>query len=385
MIAYGKQHIDADDIAAVTAALKSDYLTQGPIVKQFEQVIADYNNFKYCVSFNSATSALHCACLALGINNQSHVWVAANSFVASANCAEYCQASVSFIDTDIETGQLDLDILEKKLREHKKNKQPLPSTVIVVNYAGQLCNMKKIRQLANEYYFTIIEDASHALGASEPSGWNKQDRGEIIVYSFHPIKMITSAEGGAAITQHQHLEKAMRNYANHGISKDKTEFLQNSKHASHYEQHNLGFNYRLSELHAALGLAQLKKLQRFIEKRRQIADFYDQQLQCLNIKLVNQKKYGISSYHLYPILLPVDQSIQIAKQLTEHGIMVQKHYIPIPSQPYYQSKYGYSKESYKQSELFYQQMITLPIYVDLTKKDQIKIISVLKDALENSH
>ncbi len=382
MIPYGRQSIDQSDIDAVVEVLQSNYLTTGPKVSEFENALKAYCGFEFCVGYNSATSALHCACLALGVNSQSLVWVPTMSFVATANCAEYCGARTDFIDIDITTGQMDLALLESRLVVAEQSGQALPDVVICVHYAGHYCDMVTLSALAVRFGFKIIEDASHALGAEQPDAWQVADRGDIIVYSFHPVKMITSAEGGAALTNDADLARRIRLFGNHGITKNPDEFVHQGRNEPwYYEQQLLGFNYRINDVQAALGLSQLQRLPEFLQKRRAIAECYRSELSGCSIDIVDQQHNGDSSYHLFPILVNSDKAEEVFNTLHRHKIFVQKHYIPIPAQPYFQQKYAIASNLYEQAMQFCQRVISLPVYMELTDVDQRLVISVLKNSL----
>ena len=364
MIPYGRHSIDSADLDAISDVLDSGWLTQGPRIQQFEEAIAQVTGSRSAVTFNSATSALHAACLAMGVGNESHVWVPANSFVATANCARYCGASVTFVDIDPQTGALSVDDLEERLNQHRKNGQPLPDLVITVHYAGHLSDLLSLKRLSMEFGFAVIEDASHALGAEPPDGWNDDVHGDIRVYSFHPVKMITSAEGGAAVTNDATLERRLRLFGNHGIERDPHRFVYDSDGPWYYEQQCLGYNYRMNDLQAALGLSQLQRLPQFLESRRAIADVYDQELPD-SIEPVAQHRFGRSSYHLYPVLVPETDATEWFHAMRAREIGVQKHYIPIPAQPYYRELYPEAMGQCPQALTFYRRVMALPIFPDL--------------------
>jgi UDP-4-amino-4,6-dideoxy-N-acetyl-beta-L-altrosamine transaminase len=378
MIPYGRQDIHPDDIDAVTAVLTSDFLTQGPVVPQFEQAIADYCRFAFGVAFNSATSALHAACLALGVGKQSRVWVSSISFVASANCAEYCGAKVSFVDVEPDTGNMCMDDLEQRLVQAQKN-NTLPHVVICAHYAGHYCALQRLKKLSTHYGFRVIEDASHALGAALPSSWQPNERGDVVVFSFHPVKMITSAEGGMAVTHDKHIAHQLRLFGNHGIERQSENFCSPSPGDWYYEQQQLGWNYRMSDVHAALGLSQLNRLDEFLKARRDWAHWYQQQLtpHAEYVQVVNQTKHGMSSYHLFPVLISAQEPSNVFKQLRGQGIGVQKHYIPIPAQPYYANKYGYDLKSFPHAMRFYQSVISLPLFPQLTSEQTHYVVKHL--------
>jgi len=378
MIPYGSQHISDADIDAVVEVLRSDFLTQGPCVPKFEEKLCEYSGMEFGVAFNSATSALHGACLAMGISAKSRVWVPAISFVASANCAEYCGAKVEFIDVELDTACLSMEFLENKLRLAELE-GTLPDLVIAVHYAGQYCDMATLKVLSQRFHFRVIEDASHALGAEPPEAWGGAWAGDIRVYSFHPVKMITTAEGGVALTDDRDLAESMRMIACHGIQRDKDKWQYPESGEWYYEQQTLGFNYRMNDVQAALGISQLQQLPGFLKRRREIAAIYE-----LNINLrqrVNQGKYGLSSYHLFPVLIDEQISDRVFSELKAAGIGVQKHYIPILNQPYYRDKYHYPLGSCPQAQQFYRQTMSLPIFPDLADQDQQYVLEQLSQFL----
>lgn len=378
MIPYGRQHISEQDIDAVVDVLRSDWLTQGPAVPRFEQALAEYCDIPFAIAFNSATSALHAACLALDIDAASRVWVPAISFVASANCAEYCGAAVEFVDVEPDSGNLCMRDLRQRL-ELAESKGLLPDLVVCVHYAGQYCDMQTLGKLAQHFGFSILEDASHALGAEVPQHWTPRERGVVRVYSFHPVKMITSAEGGMALTSDPNLAMRLRSFGNHGIERDAERWQQESPGSWYYEQQLLGFNYRMSELHAALGNSQLQQLPDFLRRRRQLAQRYREQLQsCDQVEVLNQQKYGVSSYHLFPVLLPEVACAAAFERLRTCGIGVQKHYIPIPAQPYYRNRYGDQMEQFPAAQRFYQRVVSLPMFTDLNATQQDAVVEQLR-------
>ena len=371
VIPYGKQSISQDDINAVIDVLKSDWLTQGPKVPAFESAIAEYCGANHACATNSATSALHIACLALGVSIGDIVWTSPISFVASSNCALYCGASVDFVDIDLETGNMSVIALKEKLAIAKQNKR-LPKVVIPVHLAGQSCDMAAINELAEEYDFKIIEDASHAIGAKykdKPVG--SCDYSDITVFSFHPVKIITSAEGGMAVTNCAELNKKMSRLRSHGITNIPEEMTEPSHGPWFYQQIELGFNYRMTELQAALGLSQLKQLDNFISIRNQIAEDFDKYFTSQGLEPLRQKSESYSSYHLY--ILKIDfttqqQQAQMVTLLREQGVQAHLHYIPIFLQPYYQ-ELGFNKCDFSQSMRYYQQAMTIPLHPSLSSQD----------------
>lgn len=382
MIPYNRQCIDNDDIQAVVDVLKSNYLTTGPKPLEFEESLSKYTGFKHAGVFNSATSALHCTCLALGINDKSLVWVPAITFVATANCVEYCQGKIDLVDVDKETGNISVKALYEKIKDYELSGKALPKAIIVVHYAGQYCDLKSIKEITDKYGITLIEDASHALGASLPQGWD-QYRGDAVIYSFHPVKMITTGEGGAVLSDNENLVKRAKLFGNHGITRNKTEFEFESDGDWYYEQQSLGYNYRMSDISAALGLSQLKKIDWFVSKRRELAKLYETEFLDENISYVNANSIGHSSYHLFIILVDSKKSCSMFNSLKDAGIGVQKHYIPIFKQPYYKNKYNFDESKLINSTNFYNSAISLPLYVDLTTEDQSNVIGKVVSLCSN--
>ncbi|MCZ2721224.1 UDP-4-amino-4,6-dideoxy-N-acetyl-beta-L-altrosamine transaminase [Marinomonas sp. 15G1-11] len=381
MIPYGKQSISQDDIDAVIDVLKSDWLTQGPKVPAFEQAVAHYCGVNHAVAVNSATSALHIACLALDVGKNDIVWTSPISFVASANCALYCGAKIDFVDIDLASGNMSIHELEKKLVLAEQENQ-LPKVVIPVHLAGQSCDMQAIHKLAEHYGFKIIEDASHAIGAkyqNTPVGCCEFS--DICVFSFHPVKIITSAEGGMAVTNNSVLAKRLTRLRSHGLTSDQAEMTELSHGPWYYQQIELGFNYRMTDLHAALGLSQISKLDAFVSKRNELALRYNHEFKDLPVIHLKQTQDCYSSYHLYIVrLMNSDKEHHKALicQLREQGIMSHLHYIPIHLQPYYK-KLGFNYGDFPNAERYYNEAITIPLYPLMTKEEQSKVIdAVLK-------
>jgi UDP-4-amino-4,6-dideoxy-N-acetyl-beta-L-altrosamine transaminase len=385
MIPYGRQEITQQDIDAVVDVLKSDFLTQGPQVPLFEQSIKDAVNAEYVLAVNSATSALHIACLALGVSKGDVVWTTPITFVASANCALYCGADVDFVDIDAETYNLSPELLKQKLEHAKNNNLQLPKVVIPVHLCGQPCEMDKIHALSIEYGFSIIEDASHAIGGKykgNPIG--NCEYSDITVFSFHPVKIVTTAEGGVVTTKNKKLATKLELLRSHGVTRDSSLMSNESHGAWYYEQVDLGFNYRMTEMQAALGVSQMSRLHDFVTKRNELATNYDQRLNSLPLILPKQIDDSYSGRHLYVIRLKLDE-ISIShkdafEKLRENGIGVNLHYIPVHTQPYYQNL-GFKLGQFKESEMYYQDAISIPLFHLMTEVQQDEVIKVLTEIL----
>lgn len=386
MIPYGKQDINQDDIDAVVAVLKSDFLTQGKKVIEFENAIANYCGANFGVAVNSATSGLHIACLALGLKEGDVLWTTPNTFVASANCGLYCGANVDFVDIDEDTYNMSAYSLENKLIKAEKDGL-LPKVVIPVHLCGQPCDMKKIHELSVKYDFKIIEDASHAIGGSyhdkKIGGCQYSD---ITIFSFHPVKIITTAEGGLATTNDEQLAKKMNLLRSHGVTRDQSLMTHEPDGGWYYQQVDLGFNYRMTELQAALGLSQLQRLDEFVAKRHEIAARYNELLFDLPITLPYQLPNTYSGLHLYPIRLKLDKikksHKQVFSELRDNGIGVNLHYIPVHTQPFY-TRLGFNKGDYPNAESYYAEAISLPMFPNLDIKQQDKVANVLKAVLSS--
>lgn len=382
MILYGTQDISEDDITAVVETLRSDYLTQGPKTKEFERALATYCGAKEAISTNSATSALHIACLALGLTEGDYLWTTPNSFVASANCARYCGAKVDFVDIELTHFNICPDALAKKLAIADKQNQ-LPKILVVVDFAGEPCAMQQIHELAKRYNIGIIEDASHAVGSSyQGSKTGANQYSDITIFSFHPVKIITSGEGGCALTNDQTLANAMRMLISHGITRD-PQLIQQDQSPWFYEQQILGFNYRMTDIHATLGLSQLQRLDTYLKKRHDIADRYDQALSDLPLLLPTRTSQSYSSLHLYPIQVtdaaPLDR-LELFNRLRSDGIGVNVHYIPIHLQPYYRSL-GFNPGDFPNAELYYSRALTIPLHPKLSDNDIDYVIAALNKHL----
>lgn len=381
MIPYGRQHITQADIDAVTDVLQSDFLTQGPAVPAFEQRLAELTGAEHAVAVNSATSALHIACLALGVSSGSRVWTSPISFVASANCARYCGACVDFVDIDQDSGNMAVDKLRAKLELARQN-DTLPQVVIPVHLAGASCDMQQIHHLSMEFGFSIIEDASHAVGASyQDEAVGSCRYSDITIFSFHPVKIITTAEGGMAMTNDAVVADKMRLLRSHGISRNDEQMTEPSHGAWYYQQLQLGFNYRMTDLQAALGLSQSRRLLPIIQKRQLLAANYQRLLNELPIGLPALDDDNISAWHLYIIRLH-DKSKRKAvfDGMRAAGIGVNVHYIPIHTQPYYQNL-GFDWGDYPAAEDFYERIISLPMFPELSGEQQQYIADTLAGLL----
>lgn len=382
-IPYGCQEIDEEDIHAVVTVMRSKYLTQGPVVEQFEHDLSQYCKADYAVAVNSGTAALHIACLSLGVGVGDYLWTSPVSFVASATCGIYCGANVDFIDIDPQTYNISIESFEKKLQAAEKADR-LPKVVIAVHLAGQSCEMKRIAALADCYGFRVIEDACHALGGKylgEPIG--SCCYSDITVFSFHPVKSITTGEGGMALTNDGFLAHRLTRLRSHGITKEPAEMTCTSHGPWYYQQLEIGYNYRMNDMEAALGRSQLKRLDNFIAKRHRVAETYNKLLDGLPVYLPTQHPDCFSGMHLYIIRLKdviEKDRRQIFEELKHRGIGVNLHYIPIHLQPYFQ-KAGFQEGDFPEAEKYYNEAITLPIFPRLTETQQQYIVSTLREIL----
>lgn len=384
MIPYGRQEITQADIDAVVEVLRSDFLTQGPMVPRFERIVADYCGAQYAVAVNSATSALHIACLALDLGPCDRLWTSPITFVASANCGLYCGAEVDFVDIDPRTYNLCPKALEHKLLEAEQQGR-LPKIVVPVHLCGQPCDMQAIHALSQRFGFRIIEDASHAIGGtyrSEPIGNGRYS--DISVFSFHPVKIITTAEGGMALTNDTKLAERMARLRSHGITRDPAQMTYAPDGPWYYQQVDLGFNYRMTELQAALGVSQMKRLDNYVSRRHALAGRYDEQLADLSVTLPWQHPDSYSGLHLYVIRLNLEQIDrthgQVFEALRELGIGVNLHYIPVPAQPYYE-RMGFKPGDFPEAERYYAEAISLPLYPMMTTSQQDQVITALRTVL----
>lgn len=383
-IPYGRQHISEDDILAVTEVLKSAWLTQGPMIEEFERAVADYCGAKFAVAVTSATAALHIACLAAELGPEDSLWTSPNTFVASANCGLYVGAHVDFVDIDPKTYNLSVDRLEEKLKKSSKPGK-LPKAVIPVHFSGQSCQMERIAELAKEYGFRVIEDASHALGGSY-KGYKvgSSTYSDMTVFSFHPVKIITTGEGGMITTNDEDLYQKLVRLRTHGITREQGLMTKETEGPWYYEQIELGFNYRMTDIQAALGLSQLARLDKFVERRNMLARRYDEGLRDLPLILPWQYPDVYSAFHLYVVQLKPDEISksrrEVFEELRSAGINVNVHYIPVHTQPYYQ-RLGFRRGDFPEAEKYYAAALTLPLYYGLTEEDQDYILRKIKEAL----
>lgn len=382
MIPYGKQALDSDDIQAVVETLQSSYLTQGPQVSNFEKALANFVQAKYATATSSATAALHVACMSLGLTEKELGWTVPLTFTASANAIRYCGAKIDFVDIDPLTGCISVKALSEKIKQAVLN-DSLPKVLIVVHYSGISCDMEAISNLCQPHNISIIEDASHAIGGlyqGKPVGCCAYS--ECTIFSFHPVKIITSGEGGMITSNNQAFANQCRVLCSHGITKDSTEMIKEQPEPWHYEQQQLGFNYRMSDIHAALGLSQLKKITTFIEARTQQAQNYINAFSHLPVKLLQVPSNTQSSWHLFVLRIKDEAKInrkQLYQSLIESEIGCQVHYIPVHSQPYYQAL-GFAWGDYPIAEQFYDNCLSIPIFPDLKEQNRIikKIINILE-------
>ena len=380
---YGRHQVNETDINEVINVLRNKNLTQGGVTKDFEEAISKKVSSKYCVVVNSATSALHLACLAIGLNSNDILWTSPNSFVASANCGAYVGANVDFVDIEPSTGLMSMNKLIEKLKIAEIEKK-LPKVIIPVHLAGTVCEMEKLHDLSKIYNFKIIEDASHAIGAK----YNNENVGncrysDITVFSFHPVKIITSGEGGCITTNNKEIEQIIYKLRTHGITKNVDDFENPFQGGWAYEQQMLGFNYRMSDIHAALGLSQLKRLESIVRERNKQLSFYKKLLKGFPIKFLEIPSNVYSSVHLAVIRLENKSEKfhrSLYEQLINNDLGVQIHYIPIHLQPYYRKK-GFSEGDFPAAEEYAKNAISLPLYVGLSEQDQIRVASTLKGLL----
>lgn len=379
MIFYGKQTIDENDINAVVAVLKSDFLTQGPAIEKFEKYVADYCGAKYAVAVTNATSALHIACLAAGLGKGDTLWTSPITFTASANCGRYCGANVDFVDIDNNTYNMSVEELEAKLTKA----EVLPKVLVPVHLGGQSCDMEKIHVLAKKFNITVIEDASHAIGADyEDTKVGCCKYSDMTVFSFHPVKIVTTGEGGMVLTNSKDLYDKLVLYRSHGITRAPELMTKEADGPWYYQQIDLGFNYRMTDMQAALGYSQMHKVDEFVARRRELAARYNELLKDLDmLKLPYQDERTASSWHLYIVRADFSKISKTKKQIfaemKDKGVCLNLHYIPVHTQPYYENL-GFTNGDFPISEKYYEEAFTLPLYYSLTNEQQEYIVNTLK-------
>lgn len=380
-IPYGRQSISEADIAAVTAVLRSDWLTQGPMIERFEQAVAGRCEAMHGVAVCNATAALHLACLALDLGPGDLLWTSPNTFVASANCARYCSADVDFVDIDTSTLNLSVPALAAKLDVAERAGR-LPKILVPVAFAGQSCDMVAVQSLARRYGFKVIEDASHAIGAryaGQPVGSGAQ--ADITVFSFHPVKIVTTGEGGLLTTNDAALAERLRRLRSHGITRDPALLQAAGQGGWYYEQLELGFNYRITDIQAALGLSQLDRLESFIARRRALVQRYRDLLAELPVGLIGDQVGAESAWHLFPIRVDDHRRDQVFAGMRAAGIGVNLHYIPVHLQPYYRAL-GFAPGDFPEAERYYAQALSLPLYADLSEAQQDRVVETLAEWLK---
>jgi UDP-4-amino-4,6-dideoxy-N-acetyl-beta-L-altrosamine transaminase len=388
MIPYGRQQITPDDVQAVVDVLQSDFITQGPAIPRFEQAVADYTGARFAVAVSSATAALHIGCLALGMGPGKRVWTSPNTFVASANCALYTGASVDFVDIDPTTYNMSVAALKTKL-EQAQTDGTLPNLLIPVHFAGQPCDMAAIYALGQQYGFKVMADASHAIGARYHN-WPVGGDGmaDLTVFSFHPVKIITTGEGGMVLTDDEALYQALISLRTHGITRDPARMTEASHGPWYYQQLTLGYNYRMTDIQAALGASQMQRLDAFVARRHKLAQRYNDLLADLPVVTPWQAPDTYSAFHLYVIRLRLNgietTHRQVFESMQAQGIGVNLHYIPVPLQPYYQ-QLGFVPEDYPEAMAYYQEAISLPLFADLTDTQQDQVVQALHQCLLPCH
>lgn len=384
MIPYGRQDISEGDIRAVEEVLRSDWLTQGPAVERFEKAVADYCGAAHATAVNSATSALHLACRALGLGPGDRLWTSPNTFVASANCGLYCGAEVDFVDIDPDTWNLGVPALARKL-EQAKAQGRLPKVVVPVHFAGRPCDMAAIAELAARYGFRVIEDASHAVGARYKDSIVGDCRhSDITVFSFHPVKIVTTGEGGMALTNRPELHAAMARLRSHGITRDPAAMEGESEGAWYYQQVDLGYNYRLTDIQAALGSSQMARLDAFVARRAALAERYRELLAGLPLQLPCEASDSRSAWHLFVVRLDTEKigksRREVFDALRAAGIGVNVHYIPVHTQPHYR-RLGFRPGDFPEAEAYYREAISLPLYPTLSEEQQDYVVEKLRETL----
>lgn len=385
MIYYGKQSINEADIKAVVDVLQSDFLTQGPVLERFEKKVAEYCGAKYAVAVTNATSALHIACRAAGLGKGDVLWTSPITFTASANCGRYCGADVDFVDIDAATYNMSVDELSNKLQESKAAGR-LPKVVVPVHLAGQSCDMKRIHELSVEYGFTVLEDASHAIGADYlDTRVGSCAYSDMAVFSFHPVKIITTGEGGMVLTNNEDLYKKLCLYRSHGITRDASLMTHEPDGPWYYQQIDLGYNYRMTEIQAALGFSQMDRLDEFVARRRYLVDRYNELLKDLPVVTPHVLDGTAPSWHLYMVRVDFSKlkmdKVQLFAEMKKRGIVLNLHYIPVHTQPYYQGL-GFKQGDFPQSEKYYEEIFTLPLYYGLTEEQQDDVVAALRDCLK---
>ena len=381
MIYYGKQDVNNEDISAVEEVLRSDFLTQGPAIERFERRVAEYCGAKYAVAVTNATSALHIGCKALGLTDGGLLWTSPITFVASANCGRYCGADADFVDIDERTYNMSVDALEAKL----KSTERIPNVVVPVHLAGQSCDMERIHELSKRYGFSVMEDASHAVGADYKGGKVGSCRySDLTVFSFHPVKIITTGEGGMLLTNNVELYEKLRLYRSHGITRDPSLMTHEPDGQWYYQQIDLGFNYRMTDIQAALGCSQMDRLDEFVSRRRYLAARYDELLKDLPLKTPHQSEDTNSSWHIYVVRLDrsaVKKSkVQIFDEMRARGVTLNLHYIPVHTQPYYE-RLGHRPGECPAAMEYYAEAFTLPLYYRLTDEQQDYVVESLRAVL----
>jgi UDP-4-amino-4,6-dideoxy-N-acetyl-beta-L-altrosamine transaminase len=384
-IPYGRQSINQADIDAVMEVLTSPWLTQGPTIERFENALAEHCQANYAIAVCNATAALHIACLAAGLGPGDRLWTSPNTFVASANCGRYCGAEIDFVDIDPGTLNLDAKLLADKLAAAEVAGK-LPKVVVAVAFAGQSCDMRAISQLSVRYGFTLIEDAAHGVGASylgRPVGCGQY--AAMTIFSFHPVKIITSAEGGMVLTNRAEFAERLRRLRSHGITGDPRQMSIPDTGLWYYQQLELGFNYRMTDLHAALGLSQLARLDAFVARRRQLAARYNDLLVDLAVTLPVAQPGAESAWHLYVVRLKLAHiklsQTQVFDALRAAGLGVNLHYIPVHLQPYYQAL-GFKDGDFPEAERYFGEALSLPLYPDLTDEEQLEVVEILRQTLK---
>lgn len=381
MIFYGKQNVNEDDIQAVTDVLRSPLITQGPAVERFEKRMAEYCGAKYAIAVTSATAALHVACRAVGLGKGDTLWTSPITFVASANCGRYCGADVDFVDIDDATYNMSVVELEKKLAAGSR-----PKVVVPVHLCGQSCDMERIHALAQQYDFTVIEDASHAVGSTYKATRVGSCRySDMTVFSFHPVKIITAGEGGMVLTNRKDLYDKLSILRTHAIVRDSEQMTHEPDGEWYYQQIDLGYNYRMTDFQAALGYSQMNRVEAFVARRREIAKRYNEMLQGLPLRTPYQSPATNSSWHLYVVRVDFGKVCfskqELFEKMREHGVQLNLHYIPVHLQPYYEAL-GFKKGDFPVSEQYYEETLSLPIYYDLTDDQQDEVVKALQEVFE---